>query len=366
MAPQVTPAPSDFQGHGRYRLNSVLLFSDPSGPSTSTATSDADNFGNNLYILDNQDISTNEIHSSCFRVAASASPLLSHLDFKVVLSWTDPPPSEASQVYLINDLDLFITTANSYNLNNPEEDSEGSENGDMNGGYYIGNHGYNQVRDYIPWDFQNNMEKITIPTPGTAEGSENQSERYYYALVNVRGHNVPVDQTYSLVVSGQFQTVPLQECLDNPNDPNSPYNSHVKSKGRADGPVETSGGEDAGSALLYSCMNNCSNSDSNDDARHGVCDPVLGLCHCSAAYTGSDCSQSFRDFILDGSAAPELTWSHTCIAICDLIHNSSRPTCSYTIEMGLIHTRSYIRLLMMIFLYVLIYMCVYVYIGRLW
>jgi hypothetical protein len=103
---------------------------------------------------------------------------------------------------------------------------------------------------HIPWDYVNNVEQVTVPkvlTPTTFS-------------VHVRGTHIPQSgQTFALVVSGDFDLLPVSQCA---------------------GPIL--------------CPNGCGG------PTRGKCN-YLGMCECVQDYTGSDCSEVSTAMPLDDS-----------------------------------------------------------------
>eukprot|EP00817_Percolomonadidae_sp_ATCC50343_P002489 CAMPEP_0117420230 /NCGR_PEP_ID=MMETSP0758-20121206/1607_1 /TAXON_ID=63605 /ORGANISM="Percolomonas cosmopolitus, Strain AE-1 (ATCC 50343)" /LENGTH=785 /DNA_ID=CAMNT_0005201717 /DNA_START=775 /DNA_END=3129 /DNA_ORIENTATION=- len=134
---------------------------------------------NRLYLPNPKEdvvIKQNEVHSYCIHAISFKS------DFKITLTWTDPPSSPSARMNLVNDLDLIVVSPS--------------------GKVYYGN-GKSSVIGYereSP-DSQNNVEQIAF-TGGEEPG-------YYHVIV--RGTDIPQpiykgkSQRYALVMTGDIR-----------------------------------------------------------------------------------------------------------------------------------------------------------------
>ena len=87
----VTPTPSLFQGFGRVKLDDVLLFATDQPASHS------------LYVAHTDSVTTGVTQRYCFQVPGTDS-----VAFRATLVWSDPPSDPASDILLVNDLDLSV------------------------------------------------------------------------------------------------------------------------------------------------------------------------------------------------------------------------------------------------------------------
>ena len=169
----------------------------------------------------------------CFSIKDTLKP------FKVTLVWTDPPASPLSNRQLINNLDLVVALG-------------------LNGTVLFGNQmDYNATSLDVSQhthplhvkDELNNVEQVTWMQNGSFP---------LLATVSVQGFHVPMGpQTYALVVTGNFEEVPVSAC---------PSSEHL-------------------------CPNNCG-------AAYNTGKCVDGICVCNSFFTGADCSISSVELLL--------------------------------------------------------------------
>ena len=161
-----TNLPTVQQGYGAMNLEAVLHFNPPTSGSAAA-----------LFVRDDQGpfatecLNTGDATPFGFRVSAGTQ-------FKVTITWTDPPSDLLADVVLVNDLDLTVLGPNSQQWvgNNISSGGEPA---------------------YLTRDRFNNKEQVGLVAPEAGE----------YTVV-VRGHNVPEGpQCYALVVTGDFEEV---------------------------------------------------------------------------------------------------------------------------------------------------------------
>jgi len=204
----VAPAPSIFQGYGRMQLDNSLSF----------ATGGS---GVKLWMVDNQAITDLQLKSYCFRVQPRSAYRM-YPAFRATLVWTDPAATISTSFALVNNLDLFAVNVATKEV-------------------LVGNQGLlDQDGEATPWDYQNNVEQVTVPFV--------VGQPLTYS-VHVRATHVPSGgQTYALVVTGDIEAqLDMSAC---------------------------------GSTIV--CPNNCGG------PSKGTCG-ADGQCQCVKDLTGSDC-----------------------------------------------------------------------------
>ena len=211
-----------YEGYGHIQLDKVLHQASPSAGSIST-----------LFEDNKTGLSTGAHSTKCYSV-------LNGQDFRATLVWTDPAASPASQIALVNDLDLVVNY-----------DTAGSSTVT-----HLGNQRIDTKNANVPIvDSTNNVEQITI---ASGDLPANGAGGISTLAVTVSAFNVPSGpQQYALVMTGDSVT------------------------------------ELAASACAFACPASCSN--------QGTCN--AGRCECNAGFAGADCSIAVTTLTI-GSSSP--------------------------------------------------------------